>query len=276
MADVDNTTVSDITTAGSGDGSETSSYDESFGLVSSDGSGNPPENDTDASNSKSYYNKDLDLVQNMRNCFAVVKQFKEQVDAIVLASGFGGWTIITENVDPQDRIEGLMYLRVTDVTTGKNADGVVVPRYKIQSETHTGTIISYFSDADITYYDNSDSYYLTSDNVKEAIDELSHRSIIKKVIVPASSFVMVTEDQFIKETYSYAEVAVSGILATDYPVVTLDPATSLADAAIQIAQAGHISRIQTFNDKIKLFCYDGFKPTIDLPLVFRILRGGVM
>ena len=276
MADVDNTTVSDITTAGSGDGSETSSYDESFGLVSSDGSGNPPENDTDASNSKSYYNKDLDLVQNMRNCFAVVKQFKDQVDAIVLASGFGGWTIITENVDPQDRIEGLMYLRVTTVTTGKNADGVVVPRYKIQSETHTGTIISYFSDADITYYDNSDSYYLTSDNVKEAIDELSHRSIIKKVIVPASAFVMVTEDQFIKETYSYAEVAVSGILATDYPVVTLDPSTSLADAAIQIAQAGHISRIQTFNDKIKLFCYDGFKPTIDLPLVLRILRGGVM
>ena len=102
MADSTNTSQSvlrpsDITTVGTGDGTETSTYNEPFSLLSADGSGNPT--DESQANQKSYYNKDLDLVQNMRNCFAVVSQFKEQVDSIVLASGYGGWTIITENVD---------------------------------------------------------------------------------------------------------------------------------------------------------------------------------
>lgn len=278
MEDSTNTTKtvlqpSDITTVGTGDGTETSTYNEPFSLLAADGSGNPVEGST--SNQKSYYNKDLDLVQNMRNCFSVVAGFKEQVDSIVLASGYGGWTIITEHVDPADRIEGLMYLRVMEVTTGTNADGDVVSRYKLQPEMHTGTILSFFSDAEITVYDNKDSYYMTSITVKDAIDELSHRSIIMMVTVQPDSFNSIEGGlAFGNETYTCAEVTVPEILSTDYPMVTLKPSDVEATAAIQLADAGHISRIETLNGSIKVYCYDGHKPTRELPLVFRILRGG--
>lgn len=277
MADSTTTSTlppSDITTVGTGDGSETSTYGESFALLSADGSGNPTD-DTSSSNQKSYYNKDLDLVQNMRNCFAVVAGFKEQVDSIVLAAGYGGWTIITENVDPADRIEGLMYLRIIEVTTGTNADGDAVTRYKLQPELNTGTVLSFFSDAEITVYDNKDSYYMSATTVKDAIDELSHRSIIMKVTVPSSAFTTVSGGTaFNNEEYTCAEVSAPGMLVTDYPSVTLQPSEVDATAAIQIADAGHISRIETLTGAIKVYCYDGHKPSRDLPLVFRILRGG--
>lgn len=269
-----NTEPSTYTTTGTGDGSDIAEYNEQFGLLASDGSGNPSESDAGSSDQRSHYNKDLDLVQNMRNCFAVVKGFKEQVDAIVLASGYGGWTIITESVAPEDRIEGLMYLRVTSVTTGKNADGQTVPKYKIQAETHDGTIISYFSDADTSNYDNEDSYYLTATTVKDALDELSHRSIILKATIPVDSWTLVSSDTIVGETYYYAEVDVPGMLSTDYPSVTLEPASNATTAANQIANVGHISRIQTMNDKIKAYCYDGFRPSYSIPLIFRIQRGG--
>ena len=275
MSDTTNMTqsVSDITTVGTGDGSEISAYGETFALLSSDGSGNP--NGNSSSNQKSYYNKDLDLVQNMRNCFAVVAGFKEQVDSIVLAAGYGGWTIITEHVDPSDRIEGLMYLRVIDVTTGTNANGEAVSRYNLQPELHTGTVMSFFSDAEISVYDNNDSYYMTSVTVKDAIDELSRRSIIIMATVQPASFETVDGGlAFGNESYTCAEVPVPGILSTDYPMVTLKPSEVATTAAIQMADAGHISRIETLNGSIKVYCYDGHKPTRELPLVFRILRGG--
>lgn len=265
--------ASDMTTVGTGDGSETSTYGEPFSLLSSDGSGNPTEGVT--SSPKSYYNKDLDLVQNMRNCFSVVAGFKEQVDSIVLASGYGGWTIISENVDPVDRIEGLMYLRIVDITTGTNAEGEVVTRYKLQPELHTGTVMSFFSDAEITVYDNKDSYYMTSVTVKDAIDELSHRSIIMLVTVQPEAFETIDGGlSFNNEQYTCAEISVPGILSTDYPMVTLKPSDVDATAATQMADAGHISRIETLNGSIKVYCYDGHVPTRELPLVFRIIRGG--
>lgn len=281
MADSTNTTQSslspsEITTAGTGDGSEASVYNEAFGLATSDGSGNPPEDEEVSSNQKSFYNKDLDLVQNMRNCFAVVSGFKSQVDSIVLASGYGGWIIITESVDPEDRIEGLMYLRVVEVTDGTNADGQTVPRYKLYPELHTGVIMSFFSDAEISVYDNGDAYFMSSITVKDAIDELSRRSIITKVTVKPDDFKIIAGSLGEDEEYTCAEVEAPEILATDYPSVTLQPSETDATAAIQIADAGHISRIQTLNGKVKVYCYDGHKPTRELPLVFRIHRGGTL
>lgn len=262
------------TTVGTGDGSETSSYDTAFGLSTSDGSGNPSDTGNDTTNQKSFYRKDLDLVQNMRNCFAVVKGFKEQIDSIVLASGYGGWTIITENVDPSDRIEGLLYFRVTEFTTGTNAEGQTVPKYKVQAETYDGTVIAFFSDADSSYYDNSNSYGLTASDVKSALDELSHRNIVKKATIPASAWVEVSSDTNVGEVYTKAEVSVSGILSSDYPNITLIPATNDSIAARQIAEAGHISRISTGNGKITAYCYDGYKPSYELTLALRVLRGG--
>ena len=279
MEDSTNTTQSslapsDITTVGTGDGSETSEYNESFSLLPSDGSGNPT-SDTPSSEQKSYYNKDLDLVQNMRNCFAVVAGFKEQIDSIVLASGYGGWTIISEHVDPEDRIKGLMYLRIVEVTTGENADGESVTRYKLHPESHTGTIMSFLSDAEISVYDNKDSYYIAATTVKDVIDELSHKSILIKVTVPVDAFKTVSGGiSFDNEEYTCAEVSVPEILVTDYPSVTLQPSDVDATAAIQIADAGHISRIETLTGSIKVYCYDGHKPSRELPLVFRINRGG--
>ena len=222
---------------------------------------------TTTSRSKSFYNKDLDLVQNMRNCFSVVSKFKEQVDAIVLASGYGGWTFITETVDPADRIEGLLYLRITYVGTGKNADGDVVNKYQVQAETYQGIVVAFYSDADVTYYDNSDSYFLVADNVKDALDELSHRSIVLYATIPAANFVY---DAALD--CSVAEVGVQGMLSSDYPNVTLIPSTTEAIAMKELAEAGHISRIETFNDLIKVYCYDGFMPTYDLNIIFRVLR----
>lgn len=266
---------SDYVNIDNGDGlnNEELSYDRAFSLMRADGSGNPT--DDSGANQKSFYNKDLDLVQNMRNCFSVVAGFKEQVDSIVLASGYGGWTIITEDVAPEDRIEGLMYLRVVDVRTGINAEGEEVPRYKLLPEMPNKVLLSYYSDADISVYDNSNSYYLSADTVREALDELSNRSKIIKVTVNPASFTHDSSDQDFGPYY-FAYVDVPGILATDYPIVTLGISddTSSNVAAQQIAAAGHISRIQTLNGQIVVYCYDDYKPECQLPLVLRILRGG--
>lgn len=273
------------TTTGTGDGSESSIYLESFGLATKDGSGNPPETLPDGLTQKSAYNKDLDLVQNMRNCFEVVKGFKEQVDALQLVSGYGGWTIITEDLAKEDRIEGLMYLRVSMVDTALNVDGVLRPRYKVQAEmtTKTGTspdapkditLLSFYSDGSISVYDNSKSYHLTATTVEGALDELSHRSIIIRVTVPVENWAMVTQDEFNNEPYQVAYVVVPEMLGTDYPIVTLLPSTNLEIAAAQLAEASHISRIQTMNGRIAVYCYDGYLPKYELTFVFRILRGG--
>lgn len=269
---------SDTTTSGTGDGSETSKFGSTFGLVTKDGSGNPPSTQTANNNLRMYYNKDLDLVQNMRNCFSVVGDFKDTLDSIVLASGYGGFAWMATPMDPEERIAGVLYLGVHSATnTGTNICGNKVTKFRIQAEDHTGCVIAFFSDADIVYYDNSESYDLSSSDLESAINELSHRSIIKSVVIPKSEFNIHTfPSDPSQDPYSVAEVDFLEILSTDYPNVTLAPSNPSNETVTlgEITDAGHISRIETLNQKIKVYCHDAYIPKNNLRLVFRILRGG--
>lgn len=288
----DYTKPNEITTVGTGDGKESSQYNSYFGLVTADGSGNPPIG-ADTTARMSHYNKDLDLVQNMRNLFYLVSSFKDAVDNILATSEYGGWTVMTSYIHPDDRIKGIMYLKVLVAYNDKEGnyrdpEGNLIPIWKIQVENYTGAILKFNSDADITYYENSTSYYLTSINVNDALDELSHRSIIKRATIPASGWTLVAANDTTKngtgEEYYYNEVEVPGMLESDYPVATLQPShtrgVTIQEAmastidANQLLAVGHIARIQTLNNKIRAYCYDGYRPTVDIPMIFRVLRGG--
>lgn len=217
------------------------------------------------------YNVDKDLVQNMRNCMTMVKGFKQQIDAIVLASGYGGWTIIAEDVDPEDRIEGLMYIRVLNDDTYRDTNGKTLIKYNVRAETSTGTILSFFSDSAISTYDNSDSYYLTSNTVKDAIDELSNRSILLEVTVPADAFTATVANSTNSVFGDYmATIDVPEMLSTDYPIVT--DITNHIDMSTIHKQASLISKITTGNGYITIYCNDA-KPSLTMKLLFRILRG---
>lgn len=295
------TKPNEIENISTGNDTGDSQYNLNFGLIAKDGSGNPP-TDVNVDSRKLYYNKDLDLVQNMRNLFSLTAGFKKTIDDMLAASGYGGWSLMTEFIHPDDRIPSVMYLNVLDIYTDPvqnitDSAGNDLPIYKIRAEIvqvnpDTGErslqILKFSSDADQVHYDTSDSYALTETNVKGALDELSHRSIILKCTLRGNGWqeskqVSHTGTDF-KETLWYQYVNVEGMEVTDYPIVTLNTdgnklenisstsnGTALSHA--QVEASSLITRIQTLHNKICAYCYGEYHPTVDIPLVFRVLRG---
>lgn len=262
--------ISDDVTVGTGNGSNTPTLGESFDLVSMSGSGNPPSGLLDQVESRLYYNKDLDNTQNIRNLFALVKGFKDALDQLNLASGYGGWTMITEDSDSSERVPGLLYLLAMNATEVIN-DPTNSLYYHIEPQLSDRKKMKFKSDATIVSYDNRGSYNLESTDVKTAIDELSNRSIILKTTIPSGAWEYIVHSSH--GNYYKATINVPGMINTDFPIVTLDASSLSDDYCEQCAQAGHISRVQTLNDQIIAYCYDGYRPSINLNLIFRVLRG---
>jgi hypothetical protein len=227
----------------------------------------------------STYNKDKDLSQNMRDVWDKVNDFKRQVDAIVLASGYGGWTFATTYLPVASRIDGLLYLFITEVGTEVNDNGDTVPKYSCRAEDAAGTVVRMHSQADIVVYDNTGSNLLTATNVQDAIDELSHRSFFVHATVPASVWRIATVADGVTSVngtdpiYIAPNISAPGMLNTDYPAVTVDASTDPVIAAREFNAASHITRVTTQNNNVTCYSYDGIAPKQDLNLLFKVTRG---
>ena len=66
-------------------------------------------------------------------------------------------------------------------------------------------------------------------------------------------------------------VSISGILASDNPIVDLVPDADVARARLQIESWGFVGKVTTAANSITVTCYDD-KPTITLPILLKVVR----
>ena len=66
-------------------------------------------------------------------------------------------------------------------------------------------------------------------------------------------------------------VSISGILASDNPIVDLVPDADVARARLQIESWGFVGKVTTAANSITVTCYDD-KPTITLPIQLKVVR----
>ena len=90
-----------------------------------------------------------------------------------------------------------------------------------------------------------------------------HAPVAFSVTVPASGW---------SASAPYTQtVTVTGVLATDTPLVDISLSATAATAILQLASFAYVGKIVTAANQITLTCYED-KPTVDLPLRLRVVR----
>ena len=142
--------------------------------------------------------------------------------------------------------------------------------YKVQDEDSAGNIILFASSADITAFDSTRCTNLDAANLQEAVVAVNQKAEGKAKMLTFNTIIRASA--FEGETAPYTQtIEVVGILGTDTPDVGVRLSTIVGAALAQQEAFGSITKIETGNGVITVYCYED-KPSVDIPIQMRVFR----
>lgn len=142
--------------------------------------------------------------------------------------------------------------------------------YKVRDEDHEGNVTLYHSSADIVGFDATNTLGMTAENAQQAIEALYQKAEDKASIRTLTTIIRASA--FTGNTTPYVQrILVPEILETDNPDVSVNMSNVPADALAQRESFGSVSRINTENGAIVVYCYED-KPRVDVPIKIRVFR----
>ena len=111
---------------------------------------------------------------------------------------------------------------------------------------------------------------MTAENAQQAIEALYQKAEDKASIRTLTTIIRASA--FTGNTTPYVQrILVPEILETDNPDVSVNMSDVPADALAQRESFGSVSRINTENGAIVVYCYED-KPRVDVPIKIRVFR----
>lgn len=142
--------------------------------------------------------------------------------------------------------------------------------YKVRDEDHEGNVTLYHSSADIVGFDSSNTPGMTAESAQEAIEAIYQKAEGKVSVQTLTTIIRASA--FTGKTTPYVQrIPVVGILETDNPDISINMSSVPADALAQRESFGSVSRINTENGAIVVYCYED-KPRVDIPINIRLFR----
>lgn len=142
--------------------------------------------------------------------------------------------------------------------------------YKVRDEDHEGNVTLYHSSADIVAFDSKNMPGMSAENTQEAIQALYQKAEGKASMQTLTT--TISASAFSGTAIPYTQrIAVPEILESDNPDISVNYSRVPADALAQRDAFGSISRIDTENGVLAVYCYED-RPRTDIPINIRVFR----